>query len=274
MKTKTRWKVVWHFVFIVVVFAMIYPIIFAISNSLKTEEVAYQDTISLFTDGMTFDNFIRLFERLPMFQIIGNTFIVSTVTTFLQIFCAFFAAYVLVYYTFKGSKSVKSLMMISMFVPFTVTMIPNYLMLARMDLLDNIAGVILPQVFSGSAMFLMVQAMRNIPLSLIEAARLDGVKDFAIMRDMVLPLIRPQLIATAIWFFTLSWNEFIWTRMILKTTENYTLPLALQMFISGEGGDGFVSAMAMSVVTMIIPLILYLIFQKYIIDTFISSGVK
>ena len=94
------------------------------------------------------------------------------------------------------------------------------------------------------------------------------------MKDIVFPLIRPQFVAAGIWFFAATWNEFIWARLIISSKEYYTLPLALQMFTSGEGGDGFTSAMAMSVVTMIIPLILYLIFQKYIIDTFTSSGIK
>ncbi len=92
--------------------------------------------------------------------------------------------------------------------------------------------------------------------------------------SIVLPLIRPAVVSTGIMFFINSWNEYVWPVLILKDKVNYTLPLALQLFISSEGGTDFTIAMAVSVITMIIPLVLYLIFQRYIISTFTSSGVK
>ena len=116
--------------------------------------------------------------------------------------------------------------------------------------------------------------MRSIPYSFIESAKLENIDTFRIMRDLVLPLIRPQVTAVGIWFFVNSWNEFVWPSLILKSRESYTLPLALQMFISAEGGTDFGVAMAVSVITMSIPLLLYIIFQKYIIGTFTASGIK
>ncbi len=274
MKTKNIWNIVWHAMFFVTVFVLIYPIIFAVSNSFKPDSEAYTNATAIFTAGFTIENYVKLFTKLPLLRIIMNTFLISTVITVVRMAISFLAAYGVVYFQFKGKATVMAIFMFSMFVPFTATMVPNYLILSKIDLLDSIAGVILPQIFSGSAIFLLVQSMRNIPLSLIEVAKLEDMTDLTIMRKIVLPLVKPQLIATSIWFFALSWNEFVWARMVLKTTVNYTLPFALQMFISGEGGDGFTSAMAMCVVTMIIPLGLYLIFQKYIIDTFTSSGIK
>lgn len=135
-------------------------------------------------------------------------------------------------------------------------------------------GVILPQLADAVGIFLIRQSMKNIPLSLIEVSRLDNMSHGRIMKDIVLPLVRPAVTSVGIWFFISTWNEFVWPVLILKTTENFTLPLALQMFISSEGGTNFTVAMAVSVITMIIPLILYLSFQKYIIGTFTSSGIK
>lgn len=89
-----------------------------------------------------------------------------------------------------------------------------------------------------------------------------------------MPIIRPSIISTAIIFFINSWNEYVWPVLIISTKEHYTLSLALQMFISSEGGTEFPVAMAVSVITMIIPLILFIIFQRHIISTFISSGIK
>ena len=116
--------------------------------------------------------------------------------------------------------------------------------------------------------------MRGISKSLIEVARLDRIGNVKIMTDIVLPLVRPALISTGIIFFINSWNEYVWPVLILKSKENYTLSLALQMYISAEGGTNFAVAMAVSVMTMLIPLVLYLIFQRYIINTFAMSGIK
>lgn len=274
MKTKNGWNIAWHILFFLVVCVLIYPIVFAVSNSFKPDSEAYTNATALITAGFTIDNYLKLFTKLPLLQIIMNTFTISTVITVVRMTISFLAAYGVVYFEFKGKALTMGLFMLSMFVPFTATMVPNYLILSKINLLDTLVGVMLPQIFSGSAIFLLVQSMRTIPLSLIEVAKLEDMHDGTIMGKIVLPLVKPQLIATSIWFFALSWNEFVWARMILKSTSNYTLPFALQMFISGEGGDGFTSAMAMCVVTMIIPLALYLIFQKYIIDTFTASGIK
>lgn len=161
-----------------------------------------------------------------------------------------------------------------MFIPFTVTMIPNYMTISAMGFRDNIIGVILPQMADALGIFLIRQAMRTIPKSLIEYAHLEDIGNMRTIKDIVIPLTKPAITSTGIIFFINSWNEYVWPVLILKSKENYTLSLALQMFISSEGGTEFTIAMAVSVLTMIIPLILYIVFQKYIIDTFSFSGIK
>jgi sn-glycerol 3-phosphate transport system permease protein len=153
-------------------------------------------------------------------------------------------------------------------------MIPNYLTISRLGFSDKLWGVILPQLSDATGIFLIRQFMRTIPRPLIEAAQLEKVHHLKIMRDIVIPLIRPAIISTGIMFFINSWNEYVWPVLVLKSKDNYTLSLALQMFISSEGGTDFTIAMAVSVITMLIPLTLYLIFQKYIINTFVASGIK
>ncbi len=274
MKTNSAWEKLWQIIFIAVVCMMLYPILFAVDNSMKTDAEAYSGTAGLFSNGISFHNYFKIYERVPLVKNIINTFMISTINTLLTMTVAFLASYVLVYYKFKGSDKVVSLFIWSMFIPFTVTIIPHYLIISEMQLVNTWIGVVLPHIFSGSAVFLLIQSMRNIPISLIEVAKLDNISDRKIMCHIVLPLVKPQLIATSIWFFALTWNDYIWPNRVLKESDEYTLSLVLQSFIAGEGGDGFTSAMAMSVITMIIPLILYLIFQKYIIETFTNGGIK
>ena len=275
MKIESRLpSVIWTWAFIVVVIIWILPILFALGTSFRTLQDIYDNVLAIFPTSPTFENYSQLFDQLPMFKIIMNNFTIATTVTILKLVTSFLAAYAFVYFSFNGKKSLYLLLITTIFIPFTVTMVPNYLMLSRVGLTDNIIGVILPQVADAAGIFLLTQVMRSIPYSFIESAKLENIGNFRIMKDIVLPLIRPQVTAVGIWFFVNSWNEFVWPSLILKSTESYTLPLALQMFISSEGGTNFGVAMAVSVITMSIPLLLYIIFQKYIIGTFTSSGIK
>ncbi|KAA9290528.1 carbohydrate ABC transporter permease [Aerococcus urinae] len=277
MQTRGKWSasnVIWTIVFILIVIVWLMPILFALGTSLRRLPDVYDNVLAFIPLQPVFDNYIKLMDRLPLLRIVMNTFTIATTVTVAKLVISFLAAYAFVYFDFRAKKSSYFLFISSIFIPFTVTMIPNYLMINRMGLGDNIFGVVFPLVADATGILLMNQAMRNIPYSLIEVAKLDNISDWRIMKDIIVPLIRPQLTSTGIWFFINSWNEFVWPSLFLKTEENFTLPLALQLFMSAEGGTDFTVAMAISVITMSIPLLLYLVFQKYIIGTFTSAGIK
>jgi len=245
-------------------------IVFALSNSFKTLQDAFNTIFEIIPSHPTLENYRHVFEKLPFVQITLNTFLIAASVTIFKTITSLFAAYSFVYFDYKGKQFFYFIMLSTMFIPFTVTMIPNYLMISKLGLRDCIWGVALPQFADVLGIFLLRQAMRGIPKALIEAARMEGIGSLKIMRDIILPLVRPSILTTGI----ISWNEYVWPVLILKSKENYTLSLALQMYISAEGGTEFTIAMAVSVITMIIPLALYLIFQRYIINTFAASGVK
>ncbi|HFM5552671.1 TPA: ABC transporter permease subunit [Enterococcus faecium] len=134
--------------------------------------------------------------------------------------------------------------------------------------------MIIPQFADAMGIFLLTQTMREIPVSLLDVAALDNIKQTTVMSKIVFPLTRHAITSTGIWFFITSWNEYVWPVLILRTVDNYTLPLAMQTYISSEGGTNFTVAMAISLITMFVPLVLYAIFQKYIIGTFVSAGIK
>ncbi len=274
MKIKKDLQPGWHMLLILIVFLMLMPIVFAVSNSFKTLQDAYNHVFQVIPSHPTLENYIHVFQKLPFLQITVNTFLIASTVTVFKTLTSVFAAYSLVYFDYRGKNTLYFLMLSTMFIPFTVTMIPNYLMISKIGLRDSIWGVALPQLADVLGIFLLRQSMRGIPRSLIEVARIDGIRHLKIMRDIVVPLVKPSMISTGIIFFINSWNEYVWPVLILKSKENYTLSLALQMYISAEGGTDFTIAMAVSVMTMIIPLTLYIIFQRYIINTFAMSGVK
>lgn len=264
----------WHLILLCAVFFLLMPIAFALSNSFKTMQDAFNTVFQLIPARPTMENYIHVFSRLPFLRITANTFFIAATVTLFKTATGLLAAYSFVYFDFKGKGTLYFIMLSTMFIPFTVTMIPNYLMISKIGLSDKIWGVALPQLADVLGIFLLRQSMRGIPKALIEAARMENIKDFKIMKDIVIPLVRPSIISTGIIFFINSWNEYVWPVLILKSRENYTLSLALQMYISSEGGTEFTIAMAVSVMTMIIPLGLYILFQRYIINTFAMSGIK
>ena len=273
MKTKDR-QIGWHLFLVVVVFLLLMPIVFAISNSFKTMQEAFNTVFQVIPLHPTLENYRHVFDKLPFVKITLNTFLIASTVTIFKTITGLLAAYAFVYFRFKGKGFLYFIMLSTLFIPFTVTMIPNYLLISKIALRDRIWGVALPQLADVLGIFLLRQAMRGIPLALIEAARMENIRHMKIMRDIVIPLVRPSIISTGIIFFINSWNEYVWPVLILKSKENYTLSLALQMYISAEGGTEFTIAMAVSVLTMLIPLVLYIIFQRYIINTFAASGLK
>ena len=274
MKIKMTSEYKWHILLILFVIVSLFPIVFAISSSFKESNEAYSNVFGIIPKSPTINNYKEVILRLPFYKITENTFFIATTVTVFKVITSVLAAYSFVYFDFKYKNILYFILISTIFIPFTVTMIPNYLTVSKLGLNDKLLGVILPQLSDATGIFLIRQSMKTIPKALIEVAELENVGHFKRMRDIVIPLVKPAIISTGIMFFINSWNEYVWPVLILKSKENFTLPLALQLFISSEGGTDFTIAMAVSVITMIIPLILYIIFQKYIINTFTSSGIK
>ena len=269
---KTQWY--WHVLLILCVIILLFPIVFACSNSFKALSDAYQNVFEVIPSKPTLENYRKVFENLPFVKITVNTFLIAVVVTVCKTLTSILAAYAFVYLPVKGKDSLYFAMLSTMFIPFTVTMIPNYLMISKMGLSDSLLGVMLPQFADVLGIFMLRQAMRGIPKSLIEVMQLEKAGNIRIMSDVVVPLIRPSVMSIGIIFFINSWNEYVWPVLILKIKDHYTLSLALQMYVSAEGGTDFTVAMAVSVLTMAVPLLLYFIFQRFIINTFAMSGIK
>ncbi len=132
----------------------------------------------------------------------------------------------------------------------------------------------LPQLADAMGIFLMRQSMRTIPKSLLEVAQLDKVGHIKSLSRVVVPLCKPSIFAMCIMFFINSWNEYFWPMLILTRKESYTITLSMQMFLSGEGGSAWGSTMALAALATFVPLVLYLFSQRFIINTYMNSGIK
>ena len=274
MKTETRQELIWHVFLVVAIFLTLWPIVFMISTSLKDLNQVFESTLNPLPWPVTFDNYTTVLGNFPLFTYIWNTFFIAAMVTISKTVTSVMAAFAFVYYDFKYKESIFNGMLLTFFIPITVLIMPNYLMMAKLGLLNTPWGVMLPCLVDGMGVFLMRQTMRSVPKALLEAAVLDGAKPCQVLTKVILPLIKPALLANSILFFINSWNEYFWPLLILQDKDTYTLPLALQMFISAEGGSEWGIAMAVATLTSLPPLILYGFCQKFIINTFMNSGVK
>ena len=274
MKTETRQELIWHVFLVVAIFLTLWPIVFMISTSLKDLNQVFEYTLNPMPWPVTFDNYTTVLGNFPLFTYIWNTFFIAAMVTISKTVTSVMAAFAFVYYDFKYKESIFNGMLLTFFIPITVLIMPNYLMMAKLGLLNTPWGVMLPCLVDGMGVFLMRQTMRSVPKALLEAAVLDGAKPRQVLTKVIMPLIKPALLANSILFFINSWNEYFWPLLILQDKDTYTLPLALQMFISAEGGSEWGIAMAVATLTSLPPLILYGFCQKFIINTFMNSGVK
>ena len=277
MKTNlASWRDEWgyHLLLLIAVFLMLWPIVFMLSTSLKDLNQVFESTLNPLPFPPTFDNYTNVLENFPLLTYIWNTFYIAIIVTLSKALTSVLAAFGFVYYDFKYKETIFNGMLLTFFIPITVLIMPNYLLMAKLGLLDTPYGVMLPSLVDGMGVFLMRQTMRGIPKPLLEAAILDGATPWQILRKVVLPLIKPSVLAISILFFINSWNEYFWPLLILQDKSNLTLPLALQMLISAEGGSEWGVAMAVATLTSLPPLVLYGFCQKFIINTFMQAGVK
>ncbi len=259
-------------IFLVLLFA--YPFIYMVSTSFKSMTEIFQSGLNLIPDNFTLENYKSVFTKLPIASYLKNSFIIALIAMAAKIVTSVLAAYALVFMDFKGKNALFYFFSMTMFIPFTVIILPNYLTVNKLGLLSTLLGVALPQMADAMGIIRIRQAMRTIPKSLVEAARIDKVSHFTALTRIVVPLTRPAISAMSILFFINSWNEYFWPLLILKSNTMSTITLALQQFASGESGNAWGSSMALATIATVIPLVLYLVFQRYIIGTFMSSGIK
>jgi sn-glycerol 3-phosphate transport system permease protein len=274
MKINKSYNFHWHILLLIVVLIELWPLLFMVSTSFKTMDQIFAATLNPFPTSFVLDNYLHVLNTLPLGSYIINTFIVASGITIAKIFTSLIAGFAFVYYDFRHKEKIFNALLFTFFIPVTVIIMPNYLLISKLGLLNTPLGVILPQLADGMGIFLMRQTIRGIPKPLIEAGQLENATPWHILTRIMLPLIKPAIFAMGIVFFIDSWNQYFWPLLVLNDKASYTLPIALQMFISAEGGSEWGIAMAVATLTSLPPLFLYLLCQRFIINTFMQSGVK
>jgi len=257
-----------------IIIALFLPLFWMLTTALKTPAQIFAGGLNPLPNPPTLRHFEYVLGTLPFLHYTVNTLIVATAITAAKLITSVLAAYGFTQFRFPGREMLFYLCLLTIFVPFAVTMLPNYLFVAGMGWLNTFPGAIVPNMADALGIFLMRQAIRSVPASLVEAARLDGAGHFRILRRVLLPVVKPSLVALGILFFINSWNEYFWPLLVLSDKTMYTLPVALQTFTNLEGGTDWGAMMAAATLTSLPPLAAYLATQRYVVETFVQSGLK
>lgn len=248
------------------------PFIWMILSSFKTNPEIMQLNPSILPKNFTFDNFIKLFRDMNFAVYLKNTLII-TGFSFFGLFLNAMAGYGFAKFKFKGKEKYFMLVLATMMIPGQVTMIPVYLLLNVAGLTNTMAGIILPGLVGAFGIFLFRQFMSTISDEIIEAARLDGASEFYIFTRIILPISKPILAVQGILTFIGGWNSFMWPLIIANDEKFYTLSVGLSL-LKGQHGNDYALQMAGSTFMVIPIIIIFMMFQKYILQGFNVSGLK
>jgi multiple sugar transport system permease protein len=268
---RVRTVVLWVVVVLGAV-AMFFPFLWTIITSI-TPDAGLTVTPALFPSNPTFEAYQRLFDERPFGRIIANSVALAAITTVVQLFTSATAAYVFSRMPFPGRGVVFAVYLATMMIPLQVLLVPLFVELRTFGLLNTYLGALLPTFASAFGIFLLRQAMNQVPRELDEAATLDGAGHFRMFAQIILPNIKPALATLTVFAFMGSWNSFLWPLVVLRKPELQTLPIALAG-LQGQYTTEWDIVMAGSVVSILPMLALYLFAQKYIIQGVASSGIK
>ncbi|MDE2333706.1 MAG: carbohydrate ABC transporter permease [Rhodospirillales bacterium] len=221
----------------------------------------------------SWSNFTDLVRRFNFFGYFWNSVLITTLATLITLLINSMAAFALSKYRFAGRDAVFALMLATLMVPPTIVLVPNFLIAARLDLVNSIWGVIWPGVATPTGVFLLRQYMLTIPDDLIEAARMDNASEWRIYWRIVLPLSAPALAVLAIFSVMWRWNDFLWPMVVLNRSSVFTLPLALFSF-QGDLQTQWHYLLAMTVLTLLPVTVIFLFLQRSITQGIASAGVK
>jgi multiple sugar transport system permease protein len=256
---------------------MFYPLLWMMFGSFKPSSEIF-GTVSLIPKQFTLQNFIRGWRfngstTFTTFYI--NSFIVTGFSTLGAVLSSALVAYGFSRIHFRGNKFWYGCMFLTLMLPYQVVMVPQFILFFKLGWVNTFLPIIVPQ-FGGQAffIFLMVQFFRGIPMELDQSAMIDGCGKFAIFTRILFPLIKPALITSAIFSFYWRWEDFLGPLLYLNRPRNFTVSLAMRMFADPSTTTDWGAIFAMGTLSLLPSLIIFFIFQKYIVEGIATSGIK
>ncbi|WP_327091520.1 carbohydrate ABC transporter permease [Nonomuraea sp. NBC_01738] len=249
------------------------PFLWAGLSSVKPEAEIRRDPPTFWPQTFTLDNYTELFDRVHIGQAFLNSVIVAlAVVAGNLLFCSM-VGYGFAKTRFRGRNVVFSLVLAQMAVPAIVLMMPQFVLIAKLGMVNTFIGIILPGLVTPLGIFMMRQFIADLPDELIHAARVDGAGEFRIFFTIVLPLCKPAMATLGLITFLGAWNNFLWPAVVAQEESIYTLPVALNI-LNGHEGTHYNLLIAGAMVVVAPILILFVFLQRFFIQGIATSGLK
>ena len=267
-------KAIVYIILIIIALVMIIPFLWMLSASIKSDREVFQMNPFVFIpESPKWSNYVDIWTKIPFGKFVQNTVFLTIIVTILQLLTSSFAAYSFAKLNFKYKKGLFLAYIATIAMPWQVYMVPQFIMMRKMGLNDKLLAIICLQAFSAFGVFMMKQFYEGIPDDLCEAARIDGMSEYKIYFNIMLPLSKPALSTLTIFTFVATWNDYLGPLIYLRSQEKKTIQLGLKMFISQYSSD-YGLIMAGSVLSLIPVLIMFLLLQQYFVEGVASSGLK
>nr|WP_207952152.1 carbohydrate ABC transporter permease [Paenibacillus turpanensis] len=251
----------------------LFPVLWIIISSFKTNNDLYSFPPRFWPETITFQHFIDAFEKGNFGRYFLNSAIVTISSTLLLLLINSMAGFALAKYKFKGATVLLVGFLSTLMIPLEVIMIPIFKVLSFLGMFNSLLALIIPPAATPTGVFLIRQYLLSVPDELLEAARIDGASEWRIYTQIILPVCKPILAVLAIFSFMWRWDDFLWPLIGISDPSLYTIQLALSNFI-GEYNVDWGSLLAMSVITMIPVLVVFIIFQRQFVSGMVTSGMK
>lgn len=254
-------------------FIMLYPVIWSVLSSFKTNSDILTNRTSFFPKEWTLLGYKTAFEKAPVIRWFFNSIFVTFTITIIVIITSTLIGYIFAKFDFKYRDQIFLVFMITLMVPAIVTMIPRYLIIQKIGLFNTLGALIIPRLVSPFSIYLSRQYIMDIPDSLCNAARIDGAGPFKIYKDIIFPNLKPLIGSIGIFSVVNIWNDYLNPLLMLNDYKQMTLPLGLIIF-EGQRGTDLSATMAMANIVMIPMIIMFLAFQKQFVESMTMSGIK
>ncbi|MGE4584203.1 MAG: carbohydrate ABC transporter permease [Sphaerochaeta sp.] len=268
---------IFHIVVILLGFLMLYPILWMISSSLKANAEIF-NTTTLIPSSWHFENYLRGWKfnnSITFTTFFANSFYYTILSSLGAVMASSLVAYGFARIPFRGRSFWYAAMFLTMMIPYQVVMIPQFIIFHKIGWINSFKPLVIPQ-FAGLPffIFLMVQFIRQIPYELDDSAKIDGCNRFMIYARILFPLIKPAVITSTIFSFYWRWDDFLGPLLYLNKPKLFTVSLALRMFSDPMTSTDWSAIFAMGTLSLLPVLLIFLLFQKYIVQGLVTTGLK
>ncbi|OMF59048.1 MULTISPECIES: carbohydrate ABC transporter permease [Paenibacillus] len=271
-------KAIRHVLILLVGLAMLYPVLWLLSSSFKPNQAIFTDT-GLWSHSFTFDNYKngwKGFQGVSFSRFFGNSALISILCVLGNIVTCSLAAYAFARLDFKLKKIWFALMLVTIMLPYHVTLVPQYIIFSKLGWINTFAPLILPKWLAHDSFFilLMVQFIRGIPRELDESATIDGCGQGKLYLRIILPLLTPALISTAIFTFIWTWDDFFSQMIYISDIKLFTVQLGIRALYDPSGSSDWGALLAISVLSLLPITLIFLMFQRYFLEGIATTGLK